>query len=299
MTVILVACGLIALALPGFRLALARRVQPRWFVSLDGLALLLGMLSVLFGLTLSVAVGVVHLAVGTSLLRFGGHLAPGGIITSACSGALLAVLITRITRAALRARSAARLARPECWLGYHEHRDDHELVVLPTTVAVAYSIHGSPPQVVISEGLRARLDDDLVGFVLEHERCHLRRGHRRHALLAVVTDAAFRESATITRSTLALRMAVERSADEEAAGHERPVRRRAGRAFEQLAAHGHVGCAAEGPYRAQQLADAPILRPAAFEVLAAVGLVVLSVVTVAAAGHASSDVPGLLALLQG
>lgn len=299
MTALLVLCGAIALTLPGLRPRLAPSAQPRWSVRLDALALVLGLVSILLGLVLSLAVGVVHLAAGSPLWHVGGHLAPGGIAASAVSAALLCVLAARIVRAGRRARRSARLARAEGWLGHHEHRHDHDLVVLPTTLPVAYSVDGSPPQVVISEGLCAQLDDDLVGFVVDHERCHLRHRHRRYLLLAVLLGAAFREINIVGRSTLALRLALERTADEEAAGPEQRRRRRFGAAFDHLTAHAPVGCAAEAlSYRAHHLAAPPPNRRAGFELVAAGGLFALSTIAVAAAGHATGDVPGLLALLQ-
>lgn len=298
MSVVLVGCGALALALPGIRPRIAPRAQPQWSARLDALALVLGTVSILLGLVLSLAAGLVHLAAGTELWHLGGHLAPGGIAGAAVAGALLGLLATRTVRAGRRARRSARRARAEGWLGHHEHRHDHDLVVLPTALPVAYSVAGSPPQVVISEGLRAQLDDDLVGFVVDHERCHLRRRHRHYLLLAVLLDAAFRESAMVARSTLALRLALERSADEEAAGPEPRRRRRCGTAFDQLIIHAPVGCPAEVlSYRAHHLAAPPPAR-AGFELVAGCGLLALSAIALAAAGHATGDVPGLLALLQ-
>ena len=299
MTVLLVLCGAVALSLPGLRQGLAPRAEPRWSVRLDAMALALGLLSILVGLVLSLAVGLVHLAVGSSPWYDGGHLAPGGLAVSVVSATLLFVLATRMVRAGRRARRAARTARPEGWLGQHERRYDHDFVVLPTTRPVAYSVHGSPPQVVISEGLRAQLDDDVIAFVIDHERCHLRRGHRRYLLLAVLVGAAFREIDVVGRSTLALRLALERTADEEAAGSDQRRRRRFGAAVDDMSVHAPVGCASEAlSYRARLLAAPRPNRRAAFELVATGGLMVLVSVAVAAAGHATGDVPGLFALFQ-
>lgn len=299
MTALLVLCGAVALSLPGLRPGLAPRAEPRWSVRFDALALALGLLSIFAGLVLSLAVGLIHLAAGSSPWYVGGHLAPGGVAASVVSAALLFVLVTRMVRAGQRARHAARLARPEEWLGQHERRHDHDLVVLPTTRPVAYSVGGSPPQVVISEGLRAQLDDDIMTFVVDHERSHLRHRHRHYLLLAVLLAAAFRESNMVGRSAIALQLALERTADEEAAGPDQRRRRRFGAAVDEMSVHAPVGCAADALfYRARHLASPPPSRPAAFELLAAGGLLVLATVAAAAAGHATGDVPGLLALFQ-
>lgn len=300
MTVLVVACGAIALVLPGVRPASSLRGHPHWFVRLDALALALGLLALLLGLALSVAVGAVHLMAGSSLLSYEGHLAPGGIGVSVLSLLLLSLIAGRLAMMSRRARRGRGLARADGWFAHHEHVDDHDLVLLPTAVPLAYGVDGSPPQIVISEGLRDRLDDDLVGFVIDHERAHLRRRHRRYLLLVAATDALLGALPPVARSTLALRLAVERAADEDAAGPDRQRRHRLGIGLQRLSTDGlAAGCTPEALlYRAQRLAGSPVPRAARMELVAAGGLVVLTAAISAVTLHAGGDVPSLLATLH-
>ena len=300
MSLLLVACGAIALVLPGLRPASALRGHPHWFTLLHASALALGLASVALGLALSVAVGAIHVVSGTSLLRYGGHLAPGGIVLSALSSLLLMVIAWRVRARWRTARRGRRLAEAERWFVPHERLGDHDVVLLPTAVPLAYGIPSSPPQIVISEGLRERLDNDLIGFVIDHERAHLRRRHRRYLLLAVTTDALLGAVPAVARSTLMLRLAVERAADEEAAGPDRARRNRLAVQLQRLSRAGLTsGCSADAlMYRAQRLL-APQVRPAArVELVAASGLLALAVATLTIALHATGDVPTLLATLH-
>jgi Zn-dependent protease with chaperone function len=300
MTVLLVLCGALALVLPGLRPTVSLRGHPRWFARLDASAMLLGLAASVGGLLVSVAVGAIHVASGSSPLRYEGHLAPGGFTTSVVSGVLLIVLIVRMSIVARRTRRARIEAQPAGWLGRREHRHDHDLVVLPTPVPVAYSVEGRPPQIVISEGLRDRFDHELVGFVIDHERAHLRRRHRRYLLLAVTVEALFGMIPLVARSTLALRLAVERAADEEATGADVGRRDRVGTGLERLCADPlPTWCAVEAlRYRAQRLRASPVPRAARIEFTAAAGLMALAAAVIAVAAHATGDVPSLLATLR-
>src|SRR3546814_3790608 len=128
---------------------------------------------------------------------------------------------TTLFRSARRGRRAAHV---DSWLGEHHDLGDHEVVVVPTSSPLAYSVEGSPPQVVISEGLRDSIGDDLVALVIDHERAHLRARHGRALLVAALADGAFGWSTGVLRSTTALRLAGERAADETAAGARKRTR---------------------------------------------------------------------------
>ena len=299
MSLLLVICGLAALVLPGMRAANVLRGHPHWFARLDAIALLLGIVTVLLGLGLSIGVGAVHLVAGTSLWRYQGHLAPGGILASSTSTLLLGYILWRLIAVMHQGRRARDLARPDSWLGHHQHHQGHELVVVPTDDFLAYAVDGSPPQIVISEGLRDRLDDDMIGFVIEHERAHLRLRHHRYLLVAALVDALFGARWPITRSTLALRLAVERAADEDAAGSDPWRRDRVGAGLARLSGTElAVGFTPDAlVYRARLLA-APAPHLAQLELFASGGLVALSLLTLSIAAHATGDMPALLGLLR-
>ena len=301
MSVLLVLCGALAMALPGAGLVIAGHGRPGVLARLGLLALILGWALVLAGLGLAVAVGVVHLVTGTSLLVFEGHLAPGGIIGSALSAMVLMVAVTRAVHAVRREQVGRRLARPDGWLGHHRRCTDHDLVVLPTDDLLAYSVEGDPPQVVVSWGLMARLDADLTRFVIEHERAHLRNGHRRALFVATVTEAVFGAMPFVTRSTATLRIALECAADEEAAGANTQHRNRVAAGMKRLTHELHPGACgiATLPLRARRLLVPPAHRASVAECGTAAGLVALGVVALAIMGHVASDVPPLMAMTAG
>src|ERR671911_54871 len=87
----------------------------------------------------------------------------------------------------------------------------------PTDAVVAYATPGSPAQVVVSRGLTKALGSDELDAVISHELAHLRNRHHRDLVLAGVVDATFGWIPGLRASTAALRLSIERSADEEAA----------------------------------------------------------------------------------
>lgn len=297
MSVALVVVGVVALALPGLRSAHLWRGRPQWFAPMNAVALGLGVAAVTLGLAVSVGVGIVHLAAGASLLNYHGHLAPGGIVASAVGAILLAFVAVRAVGSVRHAYRAGAIARADSWLGEHISHHDHNVVVVPTDEVVAYAVAGGERQVVISEGLRDQLDRDDVAFVIDHERAHLRRGHRRYLLLAGVVDAVFGASSLVTRSTLALRLAIERVADEDAAGRDPARRRQASARLARLSEANGSGVPEALAYRARQLAI-PVAAPSRVEAVAAGGLVTIAFSVLWLAEHATGDIPALLALLH-
>lgn len=299
MTLLFIGLGVIALVLPGARPSVSLRGDPRRFAVLDTAALALGLASIVVGLGLSVAIGVLHVAAGTALASYEGHLAPGGIAGSAASGIALGLLAFRLGAVGRRARRGRRVAYADRWLGHHHDRGDHELVVLPTAASVAYCVQGSPPQVVISQGLQDELGNDLLAFVVDHERAHLRRRHRRSLFVAACADAVFGRIAAVSRSTLALRLTVERAADEEAVGTDPQQRRRVGAALRVLGEARLPGCATDAiQYRAGLLIAAPSASAVRLEASAVAGLLAIVVVAVVLAGHVGGDLPTLVATLR-
>lgn len=102
-------------------------------------------------------------------------------------------------------------------IGTHVDRGDFDLVILPVTTPLAYSLGGRHPQVVVSEGLRARLEAGELAAVLAHEAVHVGSRHDRWLRWATVTTATLWFAPWVRRAADALRVALERWADEEAA----------------------------------------------------------------------------------
>lgn len=154
---------------------------------------------------------------------------------------------------------------------------------------------------MISEGLRDCLGDELVAFVVDHERAHLRGRHRRALLVAALVDGVFGWSTTVVRSTTALRLAVERAADEAAAGTDPRRRGRLGAAIRTLGDHSRLskGTAEQAQHRARLLVLPPASSTVAFPLVAAAGLVAIAALATALMGHvAGGDLPALVALLS-
>lgn len=90
----------------------------------------------------------------------------------------------------------------------------HALLILDDPEPVAFAAHVDDGVVVVSQGLLDSLDADEQRAVLAHEQAHLRCRHDRYLRAAAVASAAV---PIFGRLTGAVRAAIERWADEEAA----------------------------------------------------------------------------------
>lgn len=296
MTILLLMCGLVAVALPALRPHPLIEASPRWFARLASVTVVIGLVCILTALALSTAVGGLHLLRGTPSEPVD-HLAPEGVPGSLVAAALLAWIATRCAMFTSRSARARSIARADGWLGQHEPMDDHDLVVLPTVDPVAYNVPGRRAQVVISEGLAAQLDDEMLRFVIDHERAHLRAKDRRNVLVALALETAVPFVPWTTRTATSIRVAVERAADEEAAGVEPTRRRRLARDIEGLAPVLGARCGTNlVRFRSRHLASAPA-ESRTLVVLATAGIAAVTAVAASVALHASDDVSPYLALL--
>lgn len=296
MTLLLLACGLLAVAMPGIRPKPMLAAAPRWFLRLAVASVGLGIFAIVAALLLSTSVGALHLVVGEALLPVD-HLAPEGVVGSAAAAAAVVWIVGRSTVLACRAMRGHRAARVDAWLGEHETAGDLEVVIIPTEAAVAFNIPGRQPQIVISAGLRARLSADVLRFVLDHERAHLQGRDRWSALLATALETAFVFVPGAVRTAAALRIGLERAADEDAAGGQLTRRQTIARGISAEGAPTHIACGAElWQFRSRHLVDPP--PPALPDLsLATLGFSAVSTVGIAVALHASADFSPYLALL--
>jgi hypothetical protein len=232
--VVLLLIGGGLLGLPALVRPVGRHLPPAEWARLCVMAL--GSGAVVLELTaVFYAAPTVLRATGVPLLasvceRMLGPLVPGGA-AAGWSAAAMAVTMPVLALVGLRrALGERRCLRAERWLGEHHPYGDHDLVVLPTPHPVAVSVPGSRGQILISAGLIGSLEPDELEAVLRHEAAHLDGRHERHLLLATALEHAFAFCPPIRRSTYALRVSLERWADEEAAGpppQRRQVLRRA------------------------------------------------------------------------
>lgn len=108
--------------------------------------------------------------------------------------------------------------RVEPGIGRHIPRGDFELVVLPTDEQLAYSRQGRPGQIVISEGTIDALTDQELDVLIQHEKAHLERGHEPVLRGLIALRRIYGWMPGVRTSVDVARLAVERDADELAAG---------------------------------------------------------------------------------
>jgi hypothetical protein len=103
-------------------------------------------------------------------------------------------------------------------IGRHLPLGSFEMVVLPTEEQIAYSRQGRPGQIVISEGTIDALTGPELDVLIQHERAHLERGHEPVLRGLIVLRRIYGWMPGIRTSEEIARLAIERDADEAAAG---------------------------------------------------------------------------------
>lgn len=213
--------GLTSIVLPGL-LGTPRRSPAAEWARIAAASLLFGFVAFELGLVLlalPTALRALHAAGFAAICeRVLAPLAPGGDLIGWGAAVVALVVGVRAWRAASRAQRNAQTVEAEPWLGRHEDRGDFEVVVLPTTELLAVSVPAPLPQVLISDGLIERLDGEQLEAVIRHEASHHRLRHWRFSLLAAAVEHGLRPLPLVTRTTDALRCALEGWADEVAAG---------------------------------------------------------------------------------
>ena len=225
MTLLLLASALGLLVLPGCARPLGRRLPPAEWAKLCAGSLLVGSVALEAGLVVVGGPAALRLvgmgAVADLCEHLLGALAPGGTPLGVAAAMTALLLATATGRALVRARHSRRVLQVEPEIGWHRDLLGHDLVVLPSQELVAFSMRGRPPQVVVSQRLVNLLADDELAAVLRHELTHVHHRHDRYLLLASVVERCLGLLPLVRRSTGALRCALERWADEEAAGSAR------------------------------------------------------------------------------
>jgi hypothetical protein len=240
---IVAAAGLGFLALPAMARAQGRRLPQHWWTLLcvGGLAA---------GSALVVVAGIA-LSLSTVLLVLGlpraaracdamlGHLVVAGSpLGWAVLGLTFSVLV--IGAQSLR-RSRAVVSRSWVGPGVGSRLDapsTYEVVVLDETMPLAMSVprtRRTTAQVVVTRGLLDTLSPEDLQLVLAHEAAHLDLGHRWWLALGTTIERALWFWPPAAASCRALRLAVERCADERATGNDPSARARLGDALVAVA----------------------------------------------------------------
>lgn len=227
------AVGLALLVLPGLSLRWGRGIPPSLWAKTLAASLAGGFLLVLTGLfheSLPALLRAFDLkAVAAVCLRLGGHLFPDlAALEWLWSGAATTLLAGAIMGTVRALRTARRLRAEEALGRHHELVGCCDLVMLPSEEPLAVSVPGKPPQVLVSQGLAARLSNEELEAVIEHESAHLRHHHGRYLLGIAALDRTLGLLPPVGRSLAALRLALERWAD-ASASRDRPDLRAATR----------------------------------------------------------------------
>lgn len=222
MAPVLFLAGFGLLALPGAARRLGRRLAPAEWSRLCVAALVGGALAIELSVLLYAAPTVLRF-IGVAGLadiceRALGAFLPGGARLG-WPAAVIAVAFPALTAVgAIRAHRRQRAVHVEACLGEHGSFCGHALVLLPTDSAVAFCSRGPTPQIVVSQGLVESLGRDELEAVLRHEAAHLEHGHQRILIMTSALEHSLGVLPFVRRSTAALRTALERWADETAAG---------------------------------------------------------------------------------
>lgn len=307
MSVVLVLLGVGLLVVPGWLATRGTRVAPAEWCRTVAVCLRTGRLAILIGLTMAAAPVVLHTLGAHHVAHACHQAAHWGVPVPWAAGwvatAALAVVARRSHVARRRdAETLARLRAP-AWLGVHSDEHGVDVAVVPAGEALAYAVPGTPDQIVISSRLQNVLGVDELAAVLAHERAHLRHGHHGLLRLATDVDTSFGWSSSVRRSTAALRLAVERWADEEAAAAASGGRQAVRRALAgTVAVSLDTAAAFTSPCtlieRIQAL-DMPASRPGPRARVAAVGpgLVLCALAVMVVVGSAATTHHGVVGML--
>ena len=220
--------GLGLLALPSLLRRFGRRVRPSWWALLCAVALVAGLVLVLGTATVGSLPGLLWLVGLPKVARaceemFGYTLSTGPYI-SIVSMALTVSMMVLGGRSLRRYRDVASRSWLEPVVGQRlEGSDLFEIVVLDSPLARAHSVPGRggrAGQVHLTTGLIEALSSDELELVRAHEEAHLSLGHHRYLALAVMVEGTTWFWPPARSSTRALRLSIERWADETAAGED-------------------------------------------------------------------------------
>ena len=242
MIIALAAISLMLAAMPGLLRPLGRRLHPADWAR--GVATAFVAALVLWELTLLlIAAPVVLRAAGAHGLaaacaRMAGRLIPGGrwIGWPAAAGAV--ILPWMVVAGVRRARSAQRMLAEVALVGRRTTLAGCEVVVVDDERPLAVSVNAYGGVVVVSRALVDQLDSDQFSAVVRHELAHLEHRHHRLLQLAAAAECSFGFLPGARSGVDGLRCAIERWADEDAAGSDECVRESTRRALVEVAVGG-------------------------------------------------------------
>lgn len=234
MIAILFVAGLGLLALPSLLRRCGSRVQPRWWALLCAIALIIGLVLVLgtgaVGSLPSLLWMVGLPKVARACEQMLGYSPTNAPYISLATLALTASMVVLGGRSLRRFRDVASRSWLEVAVGQRlQSSSKFEIVVLDSPIAQAQSVPGRggrPGQVHLTTGLIKALSSDELELVRAHEEAHLGLDHHRYLALAFMVEGSTWFWPPARSSTGALRLSLERWADETAAGDNMNLRSR-------------------------------------------------------------------------
>lgn len=223
------ALSLLLVALPAIALPIVRRTQhPRaWAIilatSLGAGFVLLEASLIHAALPLGFTMLGLH-SLAEACRTLGGHLFGDPVPFSAFSGLLAIVIAVMAIRGAahtvrlnseLRRNTAGVLATPMA---------GQLAAFLPLRNHWAVAIPGGTPQIVLSSSLSGKLERKELDAVVQHEIAHLEHHHVRFLLLGAAVNSGLSFLPWTRRADTALRLTLERWADELASGRSQEAR---------------------------------------------------------------------------
>ncbi|MBA3653251.1 MAG: M56 family metallopeptidase [Actinobacteria bacterium] len=223
MTGLLLVGAFLVLAVPLSLRPIGRRMPPARWARVCAVCLLAGAVLWQVGLVSVALPGVLRTLHAGGLANACDRVL-GGVnpVVAGGLGWIAAVLVgltgVRARRERRRIKDNRHRAHVEPWLGAHTAHDRFELVVLPCDEVIAISTDGAPAQVVVSAGLVETLTPEQLDAVVRHEAAHLQHRHARLLLMSGAIRSALWYVPVARLSCHVLETALERWADEEAAG---------------------------------------------------------------------------------
>ena len=218
--------ALALLALPAVTYSAGRRVEPARWARLVMMSLVGGYGLLVAGLLLA-SVPTVLSALGLTefarlCARLAGHGLPGGAVGGGVAAAGAAFLVgAGLIQAASTVRGQRRMALLAVG-GVDRIEIEHcSVVEIECAKPFAIALRDTRGRIVVTSGLAELLSPPEFDAVVRHEVEHVRRRHWQHLVLAAMLLRGLGWMPLVRRSVGVLRLALERVADEAAAGADR------------------------------------------------------------------------------
>ncbi len=149
--------------------------------------------------------------------RMLGGTVPGGVVGGTVAGLFAVLLLATALRGWWRVLRDQRRLRVESVLASHESHEDYDLVILPSSKRMAYTVGGRSPQVVLTSAVVEGFPAHLVDVIIAHEGVHARYRHHRYLLSCAALESSFGWLSPVNQAVDTVRLSLERWADEGAA----------------------------------------------------------------------------------